>query len=211
VYYLYIEKHHSAEYKLVDLKEEIDRLLPSEIASRFDLSQLPFSLFGNEYILNLIGPDEVSALRSLFDEYKLPFVRLEPPFFNTRYVPELMNLPSFVGTISSHHLIWLRKKIAVCISGEFRHIVHRTPEGQVRELLRFLSGVDLRRLRPQLVEHQRGLDPARAEAARLPVRGKAAHGTQGAPDTARRAENQAGARRGQSIDVLWHGAVLQAG
>jgi hypothetical protein len=142
LYYHYIEKYHSAEYRLVDLKDEIDRLLPEALARRFDLSQLPFALFGNEYILNILGPSDVAALQPLFDEYRLPFVRLEPPFFNTRYLPELLKLPTFVATISSHHLIWLRKKIAVCVSGEFRHVSHRTPEGQVRQLVSFLSGVD---------------------------------------------------------------------
>ncbi len=142
LYYLYIERYHSAEYRLIDLKEEIDRLLPDRLSRRFDLSQLPFSLFGNEYILNILGPEEVSALGPLFAEYRLPFVRLEPPFFHTGYLPELKKLPTFVATISSHHLIWLRKKVAVCISGEFRHVVHRTPEGQIRQLLSFLSGVE---------------------------------------------------------------------
>lgn len=142
LYYLYIEKHHADEYRLVDLKQEIDALLPPEVAARFDLAELPFSLFGNEYILNILRPEEVGCLRPLFDKYRLPFVRLEPPVFDARYLPELRRLPSFVATISSHHLVWLRKRIAVCISGEFRHVVHRNPEHNVRHILGFLSGVD---------------------------------------------------------------------
>ena len=34
------------------------------------------------------------------------------------------------------------RRIAVCITGEFRHVHHRTPEHHVRQLLRFLTGVD---------------------------------------------------------------------
>lgn len=141
LYYLFLEKYHADEYNFVDFRLEMEVLAP-DIAPRFCLSELPFSLFGNEYLLNIVSPDEVAALRPLFDKYALPFVRLEPPFFNTRYLPELEKLPSFVATISSHHLVWLRKKIAVCISGEFRHVVHRNPEHNLRHLLGFLSGVD---------------------------------------------------------------------
>ena len=142
LYYLYIERYHADEYQLIDLKAEIDALLPPEIARRFNLAELPFSLFGNEYILNILRPEEVKCLRPLFDKYKLAFVRLEPPSFDTRYLPALKALPSFVATISSHHLVWLRKRIAICVSGEFRHAVHRNPELQLRHLVGFLSGVE---------------------------------------------------------------------
>lgn len=142
LYYLYLEKYHAAEYDFVDFKAAIDTHLPARLSARYKLSELPFALFGNEYLLNILSPDDVADLQPLFDRYKLPFIRLEPPVFSTRYLPELARLPSFVATISSHHAIWLRRKIAVCISGEFRHIVHRVPEQQVRHLLGFLAGVD---------------------------------------------------------------------
>ncbi|MCJ2006271.1 hypothetical protein [Methylobacterium sp. J-092] len=142
LYYLYLQQSHASEYNFIDFKIVIDQFLPSEVAARFRLDELPFSLFGNEYLLNILTPRDISTLLPLFNYYKLPFIRLEPPFFSTRYLPELKALPSFVATISSHHAAWLKKKIAVCISGEFRHIIHRTPEQQVRHLLGFLSGVD---------------------------------------------------------------------
>lgn len=142
LYYVYIAYYHSQEYNFIDLNRAMLDNLPSSIAARFALDELPFSLFGNDYILNVLSPSDVKSLRSFFDRYKLPFIRLEPPLFSTGYLPELIELPSFVATISSHHLIWLRKKIAVCISGEFRHVVHRTPEHHVRHIAGFLTGVD---------------------------------------------------------------------
>lgn len=142
IYYLYLEKMHSHEYNFVDFKDVLSRHLPADISARFKLNELPFALFGNEYLLNILSPSEVPLLADMFDFYKLPFVRLEPPYFSHRYIEELKRLPTFVATISSHHMTWLRKKIAVCISGEFRHVIHRTPEHQVRHLLGFLSGVD---------------------------------------------------------------------
>lgn len=142
LYYLYLQQHHAAEYDFIDFKAALDTYLPPHLAARFRLDELPFALFGNEYLLNILSPDDVADLAPLFARYRLPFVRLEPPVFSTRYFPALRALPSFVATISSHHAIWLRKKIAVLVSGEFRHVVHRTPEHHVRHLLGFLSGVD---------------------------------------------------------------------
>ena len=142
LYYLYLQHHHADEYDFVDFKKLIDRHLPSNIAARFKLDELPFSLFGNDYLLNILSPAEVPYLAGLFEAYRLPFIRLEPPVFNTGYLPALTALEPFVATISSHHMGWLRKKIAVCISGEFRHTVHRVPEHQVRHLAGFLTGVE---------------------------------------------------------------------
>lgn len=142
LYYLYLERYHADEYDFVDLKVALDRFLPPELSARFRLSELPFALFGNEYIVSVLAPDEVGALAPLFAHYRLPFARLEPPVFRTGYLPALAELPYFVATISSQHAVWMRKRIAVLVSGEFRHIIHRTPEQQVRHLLGFLNGVD---------------------------------------------------------------------
>jgi len=142
IYYNYLEKYYSEEYKFLNFKDVLDTYLPASISGRFILNELPFSLFGNDYLLNIVSPEEIKFLSNLFSAFKLPFIRLEPPFFTPRYFEELGRLPNFVATISSHHHIWMNRKIAVCISGEFRHIVHRTPEQQVRALKGFLSGVD---------------------------------------------------------------------
>ncbi len=142
LYYIYLENHHGDEYDFVDFKQLLDQHLPPSLSARFKLDELPFSLFGNDYLLNILGPEEVGALQGLFAAYRLPFIRLEPPVFNTGYFPALKALDSFVATISSHHAGWLRKKIAVCVSGEFRHTTHRTPEQQARHLAGFLSGVE---------------------------------------------------------------------
>jgi len=142
LYYNYLEKYYPHEYNFIDFEKTLKELVPDEISGRFILKQLPFSLFGNDYLLNIVAPNEVHTLSKFFKKYKLPFIRLEPPFFDHTYFEELKKLPYFVATISSHHHIWLNKKIAVCVSGEFRHIVHRTPEQQVRNLKSFVSGVD---------------------------------------------------------------------
>ncbi|AFC87154.1 hypothetical protein [Frateuria aurantia] len=143
LYYNYIEKYYSDEYDIVDFKSAIDELLPAEVSGRFILDELPFSLFGNDYLLNIVSPSDIHLLAPLFEKYKLAFVRLEPPFISPSFLTELDKLPYFVATISSHHNVWLRKKVAICISGEFRHVVHRTPEQQVRQIKSFLSGVDV--------------------------------------------------------------------
>ncbi|MCA1955619.1 hypothetical protein, partial [Zymomonas sp.] len=142
LYYNYLEKYFENEYTFYDFKNVIEKLLPQDISHRFKLDELPFSLFGNDYLLNILAPNEVHYLSSLFEEFKLPFIRLEPPLFSPEYFPELKKLPYFTATISSHHHVWMNKKIAICISGEFRHVVHRTPEQQVRTIKSFLSGVD---------------------------------------------------------------------
>lgn len=142
LYYLFLEHYHAEEYDFIDFKSLIDRHLPPHIAARFKLDELPFSLFGNDYLLNILSPTEVPCLANLFEAYRLPFIRLEPPMFNTGYLPALTALEPLKATISSHHVGWLRKKIAVCISGEFRHAVHRVPEHHVRHLAGFLTGVE---------------------------------------------------------------------
>lgn len=142
LYYLFLQNRYADEYRFLDLVELLASYLPEGIAARFSLDQLPFALFGNDYLLNILAPEDVPALASLFDAFRLPFIRLEPPFFSPLYLEELQKLPTFVATISSHHAAWLRKKVAVCVSGEFRHLIHRTPEHQTRHLLGFLSGVD---------------------------------------------------------------------
>ena len=142
LYYLFLQNRHADEYRFIDFADLLATYLPPDLAARFSLEQLPFALFGNDYLLNILAPEDVAALAPLFDEFRLPFIRLEPPFFSPRYLEELRKLPTFIATISSHHAAWLRKKVAVCVSGEFRHLIHRTPEHQTRHLLGFLSGVE---------------------------------------------------------------------
>ncbi|OOL19665.1 hypothetical protein AL01_01480 [Bombella intestini] len=142
LYYGFLWKKYNNEYVFFDLKEEFSLLLPKEISGRFILDELPFSLFGNDYILNILAPEDIKTIYPFLEKFRLPFLRLEPAFFDTRYLLELEKAPYLVSTISSHHAIWLKKRIAVCISGEFRHKIHRVPEQQVRMLKSFLSGVE---------------------------------------------------------------------
>lgn len=142
LYYNFIYKYYEDEYAFIDIEKELRCTVSNNISKRFKLNELPFSLFGNEYIMNIISNKEVEGIVPFFDKYKLPFIRLEPPFFNGGYLKDLEKIPSLNAIISSHHSIWLKKKIAVCVSGEFRHIIHRVPEQQIRMLKSFLSGVD---------------------------------------------------------------------
>ena len=142
LYYGFLWKNYSNEYEFLDLEEQFSNLLPEEISGRLILDELPFSLFGNDYILNILGPDDIKDIYPFLEKFKLPFLRLEPAFFSPRYLSELEKAPYLAATISSHHAIWLKKRVAVCISGEFRHKIHRVPEQQVRMLKSFLSGVD---------------------------------------------------------------------
>ncbi|MCJ2184609.1 hypothetical protein MTR62_18225 [Novosphingobium sp. 1949] len=142
IYYAYLRAYHAQEYTFLDFKAVLDAHLPPQIAARFELSKLPFALFGNDYLLSIFRPSEIALLTGLFKAYKIPFLRLDPPYFHTDYLKNLKALPHLVATVSSHHQIWLKKKIAVCISGEFRHLIHRVPEQQIRFLKAFLSGVE---------------------------------------------------------------------
>ena len=141
LYYVFLHAHHHAGYRFIDFKGEVTRLCGEVIGARFQLNQRPFAEMGNDFLLSLVRPREVASLGPLFAHYRLPFLRLEPTLVDPEYIEELKKLPNFVASVSSHHLMWLRKKFAVCISGRFPNEVGRTPEQQVRQLKSFLTGV----------------------------------------------------------------------
>lgn len=189
LYYLYLEKVHGGEYHFVDIFDELARYLPPEIARRFDLSDLPFSRFGNEYLLNVLRPEEVHLLAPFFAAYRLPFLRLEPPVISHRYMAEMKKLPSFRALVSSQHIPWLRDKIAICVTDGFA-ADDGALHAQLRELIGWLSGVEC-----DLFVHGRlGLDEATIRRTLNPV---AARFEQAPPDRSSPAAD------GREADRLW--------
>lgn len=164
LYYMYLEKAHGGEYHFIDIFDELARYLPPAIARRFLLSDLPFSRFGNEYLLNVLRPEEVHLLAPFFAAYRLPFLRLEPPIISHRYIAEVKKLPGFLALVSSQHIAWLRKKIAVCVTDGFAAddgVLH----AQLRELVGWLSGVEC----DLFVHGRQGLDEATIRRTLAPV------------------------------------------
>lgn len=141
LYYQYLERHHPSEYEFLEIFALLRRYLPAELANRFVAAELPFSQLGNEYLLNVLRPEEVSLLAPLFAAYRLPFLRLEPPLVSHRYIAEAQQLPSFCAFVSSQHIAWLRGQIAVCVSDGFAGDAARL-HAQLRTLVGFLSGVE---------------------------------------------------------------------
>ena len=141
LYYLYLAKVHGHDYRFIDIFDELARHLPPAIARRYALAELPFSRFGNEYLLNVLAPDELHVLASFFSTYRLPFLRLEPPFISHRYLTQIASLPSACAVVSSQHMAWLRKPIAVCVADGFAADT-TVLNAQLGELIGFLSGVE---------------------------------------------------------------------
>ena len=148
LYYAYLNKYHQDEYNFLDFKEVLSEFVGDDIANRFKLDDIPFALHGNDFLLSIVGSREISKLASFFSHFKLPIIRLEPSYIDTTYISELKKLPYFCATVSSQYLMWMNKRIAVCVSGKFTHsgqFLHdefRGYEQEVRHLLGFLSGVD---------------------------------------------------------------------
>lgn len=140
LYYAYINHYHSNEYHVVDLKIELSRLVDDEIAGRLKLDELPFSLHGNDFLLSIVGSNEVHKLNNFFEFYRLPFIRLEPSYIDECYISELKKLPYFCATVSTQYLMWMGRRIAICLSGKFAHEEFRGYEQQVRSIVGFLSG-----------------------------------------------------------------------
>ncbi|WP_205952054.1 DUF6492 family protein [Pantoea stewartii] len=142
LYYAYLNEYHKDEYDILDLQKVINEFVPSDIAGRFKLNELPFSLHGNDFLLSIVGAGEVSRLSKFFEHFKLPLIRLEPAYIKKTYIEELKALPYFCATVSTQYLMWMGSRIAVCLSGKFTHNEFRGYEQQVRNLLGFLGGVD---------------------------------------------------------------------
>ena len=164
LYYMYLEKVHGDEYHFIDIFDELARYLPPAIARRFLLSELPFSRFGNEYLLNVLRPEEVGLLAPFFAAYRLPFLRLEPPIVSHRYIAEARKLPGFRALVSSQHLAWLRQKIAICVTDGFA-ADDGALHAQLRELVGWLSGGEC----DLFVHGRRGLDEATIRRLLKPV------------------------------------------
>ncbi len=142
LYYAYLREYHEKEYCFINLSNALDEYVENVIAKRFILSDLPFSLHGNDFLLSIVGANEVHYLKDFFEHYKIPFIRLEPAYITPGYISELEKLPNICATVSSQYLMWMDKKIAICLSGKFTHDEFRGYEQQVRHLLGFVAGVD---------------------------------------------------------------------
>lgn len=139
LYCLYLFENHADEIAFIDILQVLQSLLPPYLVARMHAALtshfLHIGIF--EYILKILRPGDVLALTPVFERYKLPFMRFEPPVFDQRYVPALKKLPYFSAVTSSHRFVWARKKIAICISGSFRAAEH-----SVGNIKKFLSGVN---------------------------------------------------------------------
>lgn len=141
LYYAYLNKYYQHEYQFLNLHETLLKYVDRNISTRFKLDDLPFSLHGNDFILSIVGADDINKLSPFFEKFKLPLIRLEPAYVSPDYIRELKKLPYFCATVSSQYLMWLGSKIAICLSGAFKNGEFRGYEQQVRHILGFLSGV----------------------------------------------------------------------
>lgn len=140
LYYLFIEKFYSDEYAFLDFEKEWKRLVPNEISGRYDLEYAPLSFCGADHVTYTIAPGETGKISPFFDEYQIPFLRVEPFIVSQSQLDEYKKLDSVVGFVSSAHLAWLKRKVAVCISGEFKG--YPGSLSRIRHMVGFLTGAD---------------------------------------------------------------------
>ncbi|MGE4351928.1 MAG: hypothetical protein AB7E52_07050, partial [Bdellovibrionales bacterium] len=139
LYYIYLSRNASEEYRFYDIVAVLKDIFPPEVLTRFEIAIKSglWDVGGLEYILNILQVDELHLLKPLFEKFKLPFIRFEPPVFSRSYLEALDQLPYFCALTASHRLFWSRKKLAVCLSGEFRCV-----RDNLRQVQAFLQGVD---------------------------------------------------------------------
>lgn len=149
LYYSYLNQYHSEEYKFLDLVDSLKQYVEPAISGRLKLDELPFSLHGNDFLLSLVGANDVLALSKFFEHFKLSLIRLEPSYIDVNYLSNLKKLPYCTAIVSAQYLMWMNKKIAVCLSGKFMHdeflgypYEQLNYEHKVRSILGFLSGVN---------------------------------------------------------------------
>ncbi|MGF6916152.1 hypothetical protein [Paraburkholderia sp. 40] len=145
LYYLFLENKYSEEYRFLDFEAEWKRLVPAEISDRYDLGAPLLSFLGADHLTYTLRAEDVGLISKFFEEYDIPFFRIEPLYINGEQVAGYENLPGVVAFTSSAHLGWLKKKIAICISGDFARASKSRfigPLGWIKSLVGFLTGCD---------------------------------------------------------------------
>jgi hypothetical protein len=145
LYYIFLANNYSQEYCFVEFETEWKKLVPAEISGRYDLAKPLLSFLGADHVTYTFGAEDVAAVSGFFEKFDLPFLRVEPLYLDGRQAAAYENLPNVVAFTSSAHLLWLKKKIAICVSGDYaRHSDSRFigPLGWVRSLVGFLTGCE---------------------------------------------------------------------
>ena len=142
LYYAFLRNNQNrySDYKFINLEDAINELVEEPVKGRFVLNQMPFARHGNDFFMTITAPNEVNCWKPFVDKYKIPFFRLEPCYLSNDYLPAIKNL--ITGIVSTQYLTWLKKKIAICISGEFKQDDFYVFEQQVRHILGFVVGVE---------------------------------------------------------------------
>lgn len=145
LYYLFIEKYYQSEYKFLDFDAEWKRLVPEEISGRYDLGTPHMSYLGADHATYTLRSEEVPSISGFYKEYAIPFLRVEPFHIDGDQLAEYEQVPGVVAFVASSHLAWVKKKIAVCISGDFGRAVESRflgPLGWIRNTVSFLTGCE---------------------------------------------------------------------
>ncbi|GCE80524.1 hypothetical protein MSKU3_1999 [Komagataeibacter oboediens] len=140
LYYMYMEHIDKNNYKFIDIESEWKDVVPKEISERYRLDKPPLSFLGADHLSYTLRPSDIKSLGNFFAKYKIPFFRLEPFLINSEQYAEFKAIPSLVAFVSSAHIPWVRKRIAICISGEFRNLPATFPK--IRHLVGFFMGCD---------------------------------------------------------------------
>lgn len=140
LYYMYLERIDNNEYKFVNINEEWKRLVPEEVSGRYDLKLAPMSFVGADHLSYTLRSSDIAKITEFMETYKIPFFRAEPFLINPDQFVELSKIPHLKAFVSSAHIPWIRKRIAVCVSGEFRNPPATFPK--IRHLIGFLMGCD---------------------------------------------------------------------
>jgi tetratricopeptide (TPR) repeat protein len=124
LYYSYVYANGGMGYAFINVAEEMEETLPNGIGQRVKPAlRSRFQVVGvAEHVTGLVSKGEMAQLRPFFDKYDLPFLRLEPSTFDPAFVEALQLLPSVRAITSSHRLGVMSKRVAVCVSGEFRSV-----------------------------------------------------------------------------------------
>ncbi|WP_322091671.1 hypothetical protein [Paraburkholderia bannensis] len=145
LYYIFLANNYSHEYCFLEFEAEWKKLVPAEISGRYDLGKPLLSFLGADHVTYTFRAEDVAAVSGFFEKFDLPFLRVEPLYMDGQQAAAYENLPNVVAFTSSAHLLWLKKKIAICVSGDYaRHSDSRFigPLGWVKSLVGFLTGCE---------------------------------------------------------------------
>lgn len=138
LYYQYVSNNARYGYRLIDVQQIALEELPSYLLERIDSAlKGRLAIMGIlEHITSLVSRNELKDLSPLFSRFRLPFVRLEPMSLDPEFLIELQQIPTVCAITSSHHLNVMEKRVALCVSGEFRSVFNN-----IRSIRSFVTGV----------------------------------------------------------------------